>query len=389
MIGDAVRFTGEEFIKMNILLVGNYGFDVQQSMGHFALMLRDGLTKAGHHVKLICPQPFFGRLKPSGHGIGKWLGYIDKFLIFPCMLRRELPWADVVHICDHSNALYVKHVKKVPHIITCHDMIAIRDARGEFPGHVMRWTGKILQRMIFGAMRSAGMVACVSQTTRMDVLRLSGLGQEKVRVIHNGLNYPYSHMDGEEARGRLAALGIDTGRPYILHVGGNQWYKNRAGVIEIFKYLVHSGGSEDIRLVMVGQPFTEEMSRRISEYGMEGKVQGVISPGNEDLRALYSGAAALVFPSLQEGFGWPIIEAQACGCVVFATNRAPMTEVGGDSAVYITPEDPAGAAGVLREYLGDPARLDDMRKRGYENIRNFSAEKMIAGYCDIYREIRA
>ncbi len=72
---------------MKILLVGNYLPDRQESMQRFANMLQIGLVELGHEVRLIRPEPFFGRLRPSGNGLGKWLGYVDKFLLFPRQLR--------------------------------------------------------------------------------------------------------------------------------------------------------------------------------------------------------------------------------------------------------------------------------------------------------------
>ncbi|WP_198660029.1 glycosyltransferase [Acidithiobacillus ferrivorans] len=73
---------------------------------------------------------------------------------------------------------------------------------------------------------------------------------------------------------------------------------------------------------------------------------------NENLRALYSGAALLLFPSLQEGFGWPIVEAQACGCLVATTNRAPMTAVGGQGDIYFDVSDACGAAAAITRAWG-------------------------------------
>ena len=70
-------------------------------------------------------EPFFGKIKPSASGLGKWLGYIDKFFLFPLDLRQAVEWADVVHICDHSNAVYTKYLQNVPHLVTCNDLLAI------------------------------------------------------------------------------------------------------------------------------------------------------------------------------------------------------------------------------------------------------------------------
>ena len=104
-------------------------------------------------------------------------------------------------------------------------------------------------------------------------------------------------------------------------------------------------------LVMVGKPWTAEMRRFILEHGMSDVTMELTGVDNEDLRALYSTATMMLFPSLQEGFGWPIVEAQACGCPVATSGRSPMDEVGGDAAIYIDPENPESAAAVLKARL--------------------------------------
>src|SRR5262249_10073651 len=131
---------------MRVLLVSNYRNDRQESMLRFATALADGLRSLNIEVDLIRPEPWFGRLRSGARGVAKWLGYLDKFLLFPPRLRRLAATADVVHICDHSNAMYVRHVTHRPLLVTCNDLLAVRSALGEFPRHRTGWTGRMLQR---------------------------------------------------------------------------------------------------------------------------------------------------------------------------------------------------------------------------------------------------
>jgi glycosyltransferase involved in cell wall biosynthesis len=109
---------------------------------------------------------------------------------------------------------------------------------------------------------------------------------------------------------------------------------------------------------------------------------------NEDLRALYSLAELVLFPSWAEGFGWPILEAQACGCRVVTTGRPPMTEVGGQAAAYLDPADVADAAEAVRRVLGETDADRNARVRaGLANARRFSTDKMIDKYLHIYHEL--
>ena len=96
---------------MKVLLLANYLNDEQESMKRFAALMERGLTRAGHNVRVVRPKAYVGRLHASAQGLGKWLGYVDKFVVFPPFLRSAVKWADVVHICDHSNAFYTGDIR--------------------------------------------------------------------------------------------------------------------------------------------------------------------------------------------------------------------------------------------------------------------------------------
>ena len=356
---------------MRILLIANYLPDGQQSMQRYAAMLQEGFTGAGHDVRLIRPAALAGK---AGE---KWAGYFDKFVLFPSELRRAAEWADVVQICDHSNAIYVKYLAGRLHVITCHDLLAVRSALGEFPDYSTRWSGRRLQGMIVDGLSHARNIVCVSEATRADVERLVPGDERNVTCIYNGLNYPYEPMPREEAARRLEALGLSQDRPFILHVGGNQWYKNREGVLKIFALLRER--VPDLMLVMAGKPWTAEMRELARELRLESSAVERAGVSEEDLRALYSRAEALLFPSLAEGFGWPVAEAQVCGCPVVTSNRAPMTEVGGSVATYVDPLDHESAAMALASALGS-------RGLGKPGAR-FSTAAMIDGYLAFYRSL--
>ncbi len=369
---------------MKILLISNYLADQQESMQRFANMLQVGLLKLGHEVCLIRPEPFFGRLKPYSNGVGKWLGYIDKFLLFPYRLRQSVSWADVVHICDHSNAIYIRYLQNVPHLVTCNDLLAIQSALGEVKENPIKWTGRQLQSMILTGLKRSQRISCISEQTAKELIRIAKLNPDIVSVIYMGLNYPYAPMEKAEADARLDSLGISSNSPFLLHVGGNHWYKNRLGVLKIFNHLRQQPKASDLLLVMVGKLFTDQMHQFIQSNNLSKHVRELVAVENEDLRALYSTATALLFPSLQEGFGWPIAEAQACGCPVFTSNRAPMTEVGREAAIYINPDCPEKAA---RKIVNNLPNVSKLKQAGLINAQRFTSQKMIESYIKLYQEI--
>jgi glycosyltransferase involved in cell wall biosynthesis len=400
---------------MRILLVANYLPDAQQSMQRFAALLQRGLVAAGHEVRLVRP-PIIARKFDWVPG-GKWLGYFDKFVLFPPALKRLAAWADVVHVCDHANSSYVRLFKDKPHVVTCHDMLAIRSARGEITDQPTGWTGRRLQSMILSGLTRTQYIVCVSDATKGDVQRIANIDERRISRIYNGLNYAYSPMEQKEAETRIANLGVMPGR-FILHVGGNQWYKNRLGVLRIFSILLKSakgadarrqtveelanssGGTpipapvlheflknpeaQNLKLIMVGKPWTGEMKDFARQEQLAGAVVELTGIDEEDLRALYSRAELMLFPSLQEGFGWPIAEAQSCGCPVVTTGRAPMTEVGGEAALYMDPADGNSAAQVVLDALQNK---EDLGARGLRNASRFSTAKMVDAYAALYQRL--
>jgi len=350
-------------------------------MARYAEMLKKLLTARGIQVDVLQPEPLFGRLKRGSHGIGKWLGYVDKYILFPIFLRRYIrrrketkeangPQAGefIVHICDHSNAIYTRWLQDVPHFVTCHDVMAIMAAKGHIPGLKIGWSGRILQNWILSGLKNASFIACVTQETRKDLLMLAPGLEVRSCAIESPLNFPYAPMPEKEAFAELSVPATDTTfrpgmDPFLFHVGGNQWYKNREGVIRIYAQLcVAHPNLTSVKLIMAGKPPTQEMRRLVKEKGIGKQLIFVTSVSDQQLCAFYSTAEALIFPSLKEGFGWPIIEAQACGCPVITSDRAPMSRLAGPASVLADPEDESGFALQIFRILEESPKARKSRK---------------------------
>ena len=137
-----------------VLLIGNYAPDRQQSMRRFAVMMLDGLAAAGVQAELIQPKTFSGRFRSAGGFVAKWLAYIDKFILFPLQLRRRLNSAPVlVHICDHSNAMYARQIRGVPVVGYLSRSLAVRGASASSTDCPASLTGRLLQRWIVAGLR--------------------------------------------------------------------------------------------------------------------------------------------------------------------------------------------------------------------------------------------
>ena len=370
-----------------ILLIGNYALDRQQSMQRFAMMMLDGLTAAGIQAELIQPEPFLGRFRLAGGFVAKWLAYLDKFLFFRRRLQQRIAARPaVVHICDHSNAIYAKQIRGVPVVVTCHDLLAVRGALGEPTDTPASAAGKYLQRWIVAGLENATAISCDSQATLADAERLVARknGKPTLQVITLGLSYPYRKLDAAEARGRLAASSLfGPDKPFALHVGSNLRRKNREGVLRIF---ARCQGQWNGSLVFAGEPLSPALRSLGQELGVSDRIAELPETANELLEALYNCATALLFPSTCEGFGWPIAEAHACGCPVICTAREPMIEVAGNAALTHAIDDEAGfAADLLR--LADAAERERWSAKALENAKRFSTARMISEYRDLYSSL--
>lgn len=366
---------------MKILLIGNYVPDKQHSMLRFASMLHDGLTARGHTVRVAQPSPVLGN-NTMPAGINKWMRYIDKYLIFPGALKRVAEWADIVHICDHSNAVYAPHVTKSL-AITCHDLLAVRGALGEPTYCPASKSGSILQKWILNSIANAGMIVCDSHATKNDVKRLARKSDDLLKVIHVALDRPYQKIETEEAKARLMAIGIPLNKPFLLMVGSAEPRKNRQGALRIFAEVRKQF---DCSLVIAGGPLTPDLRSLSTQLAIASSITEVSDTTDDILVALYNLAFALLFPSHCEGFGLPIIEAQACGCPVVASDCAPLPEVSGDAALHVPVQDEGSFTHAVWS-LRDQNTRDNLIRAGLENAGRFTIESMCEQYESVYRSL--
>jgi glycosyltransferase involved in cell wall biosynthesis len=307
----------------------------------------------------------------------------------------------LVHIVDHSNAIYLFWLRSAKVVVTCNDLLAVRSALGEIPEHHTGLSGRLLQKWILAGLRRADHIVCISEATKLDVLRLTGKPEKKVSTIYLGhdsafeaelqgkLNKKAAGAEGPCDERELALRKIASasgnapsqGLPahYLLHVGGNTWYKNRPGVLRIYLEIRRRLGGLAPNLVMVGPALGPETP------GVQF-LQEVTDPMLTDL---YRNAALLLFPSLYEGFGWPVVEANACGCPAVISEIAPLIEAGGNAPVLISdPRDIHNAADRVIEVLGgDTLTRQRWREAGYESAGRFSRERMITQYLELYASI--
>ncbi len=387
---------------MNLVLFTHPAFLGLRSQDHFAQMLHDEFARRGHQVSLRRPQAVVRAIVKRG-ALAKWAGYVDQYLLFPRRMRADMrgdPPDTLYVFCDQALGPWVAQAARRPHVVHCHDLLALRSALGDIPENPTSWTGRLYQRYIRAGFRRARHFISISERSRSDLHAFCGTPSGISEVVYNGLNHPFQPVEPAIAHSRLGAAGLPADeRGCLLHVGGGQWYKNAVGVVQLYAAYVRAtltGGENPLPLWMVSPPPDATLSAALADVPAAGEVRFFQGLRPELLEALYSHARALLFPSLAEGFGWPILEAMACGCPVLTTGEAPMTEVGGTVATYlprpICGEGRAvwaeqGAAAVADLLRREPLARDAEAQAGRARAARFSADAAIEGYLCLYRRV--
>lgn len=376
---------------MKIILIGNYPLDYQESMQRFSVMLSKGFEAQGLETEIWKPVVFFGkRFSITNAGLGKWFGYLDKYLLFPIILKLrsgKKKYRDVAvkfHICDHSNAPYLSYLPKYRTGITCHDVLAIRGSMGFADAYApASKTGTILQKWILKHLSKAKTLAAVSKFTLNQLNEISidsNQGKNWV-VIPNAFNAPFYPMGVAQSTPLLTAMGIDPKVSFILHVGSGEMRKNRKILVRMAHHL---GDAWQGIICFAGKPLDDGVIELAKSLNLMHRVVSIVNPNHDALMALYSTCEAFIIPSFAEGFGWPAIEAQACGAPVIASSLEPMPEVTGGHALYAHPKDPEAFVKAFLS-LRDGAIREKIVHLGYDNIKRFDLEGMMAAYMDLYQ----
>ena len=346
---------------MNVLLITNFSPDKQQSMLKFGGTLSKEFSNDRNvNLENISPKPIFSNL-PQLPKLKKWSAYLDKYLLFPSRLQREIfkknRSIDLIHIIDHSNAPYLAQVNRISgakKLVTCHDLIAIQTALSEFQeAPILSNTGRVLQKWILKSLNLADHYACDSKETKNHLNRLIPNSSTKSSVIHLGTSRENPHRDIEpDASGNVSPFDLENNR-YILHVGSSAWYKNRKAVFRSFHNFTEQYPTKKIKLLLIGpEPQEEELNPDLKDWFSRKSNWFALENIPEDgLSLIYKNANVLLFPSFIEGFGWPPLEASLHGCPVITNKTGAIYDLLGENAFYINPYKQSSIDVAVQEIL--------------------------------------
>jgi glycosyltransferase involved in cell wall biosynthesis len=283
----------------------------------------------------------------------------------------------------HSTANTMPWWQSCPTVVTVHDILLSHIDDDETPNYLFYWR-KIMPRCI----AKSKVIITDSEFSRQDMIKTWHTPPEKVRVVPLGRNPFYRRLSPEE----LATLRPKYPVPdrYIFALGAQAPRKNTLRIVEAFRKLKQETKLE-CSLVMSGlQPGMHEKLRAL--LGSDPIAKDIVMLGFidlEHLRFLYNNAAAFIYASLYEGFGFPLLEGMACGAPVASSNRSSLPEIGGDAALFFDPENVPEMAQCLQQLVEDSTLAQTLRTRGLQQVGQYDWAKAARQTLDVYREVLA
>ena len=284
------------------------------------------------------------------------------------------PAIDLFHTCKLLHPPRRAKLTATVHDLTCWLMPEMHP-----PGNVaadQAFTERILQR-------ADGLIA-VSEATRSDAVRLLKLPPEKIRVIHHGIADMFFRVTTSDADAVRSRLGLH--RPYLLFVGTIEPRKNIDLLLDAYQGLPPSV-REEFELVLAGPAgwAQDATMARLRQSSPGIRYLGYVA--EHDLAGLFAGAAAFVYPSLYEGFGFPVAQAMAAGTPVITSAVSALPEIAGGAAILVDPRSATELRDAMRNLLTSPSRRAQLIELGRSNAQRFSWSECARQSLRFFEEI--
>ncbi len=274
---------------------------------------------------------------------------------------------DGLHI-PHYNIPIFWHKKL---IVTIHDLIHLEFAQDLNPA------AQVYSRMMLPlAIQKADAIVCVSHKTKLDLIEKLKAPEHKITVIHHGVD-PVFYTERKK-----------TGGTYFLYVGLIKSHKNLGILIKALIQL-RKKSKLDLKLRIVGKPDLKQkiVQEWLNIISNEPSIALTTDVNDEELHRLYANAAALVFPSLYEGFGFPILEAMASQTPIIAAQASSLPEVAGNAALYFDPHSESELVSCMEKILGDSTIRDQLVQNGTERVKQFTWKKAVSQLERVYESV--
>ena len=309
---------------------------------------------------------------------------VNRYVIYPLKARKHFS-PEINHISNNAYAHILNFAPKgCKTIVHCHDLVSWMPLKNMTykldKGGMLRHLFVILFKK--RGIKKADHLIAISHNTKKDLIKYIKLPEEKITVIHNGVDHETFHL-----RNKLYArrkLNLPGDRKIILSVSSKEHRKNIESLIEAFSII--SKDIFDLKLVHIGQ-FSKRSKDIISKFELMDKINCLTNVSEKRLALFYNAADLFVFPSLYEGFGLPPLEAMASGCPVITSNTSSLPEIVGNAGIMVDPHDLNSLAEKMHEVLTDENLRKEMIKKGLDQAEKFSWGKSAEETIQLYKKI--
>jgi glycosyltransferase involved in cell wall biosynthesis len=368
-------------IDAHILGKGKGG--VETALYHSILAL-SGIDRVNEYFLYVTgAHPFEpGRLGPNFTLRTLPLGnpWIERAVVLPWMCWRDR--IDVLHV---QRALPLWGFRSS--VVQIYDA-TLMSSPGRFPW----WRRTVMNALIRKSGRRASRIVTSTHAGLSEIVRSYGFDPSKIRLVPCGVDRSTFFRTDDRARLArvLARFGIS--QPYVLYLGAIEPNKNIHTLVEAFASLRSS--HPEVRLVIAGRwrgqtarGYKSDLEALGERRGCRDRMTFTDHVSNEERLFLLNGAAMLVFPSRNEGFGLPPLEAMACGVPAVAAANAAVREICDGAALLVPPDDVDALAGAIRSLLTDPSLAADLTERGIQRAAQFDWESAARRLRDVYSEV--
>jgi glycosyltransferase involved in cell wall biosynthesis len=288
-------------------------------------------------------------------------------IAMPIALARD--HVDVAHFLSNTAPL----LARFPYVLTVHDVIPClpEAAPRDGVGRKARMLDRYWREVIPLAAARAARIVTVSEFSSSDIQRVLHVPEERIQVLHNGIDPAFRVMDSESCAQTLAGYQL-SGEQFILGFLSKEARKNSAGTISAFRLVADKVPGLGLVLVSGSRDDAEVTAEATLR---DTRITVLRRAPQETLVSLYNSAVALVFPSFSEGFGLPVLEAMACGTPVVASNIGSLLEIAGDAALLVDPANVNGIAQAMLAVISNERLRQSLRTKGFERASMFSWEE--------------
>lgn len=306
---------------------------------------------------------------------------VMRYFIYPLIVLVKTKYNFPLHVTTQNFAFLLSLILAKYKILTCHDITPyLFPERNILMKAILRWNYRSIEK--------ADKIICDSKNTQRDLERYLKIPPKKIIFVYSLVGEEF-FLRKKASVLKKTAKGFNLPAKFLLYVGS---YTENKNLVSLFKAFVKSLNVHKINLVIVNrrENLPNELKRLLAELAIERNVFFTGYLTDRQLSSVYQLASALIFPSLYEGFGYPVVEAMASGCPVVTCSHSSLKEVAGKAAFFVEPNDIVGLSRAINQILTDKKLVSRLKSLGIKQARQFCYKSKISAfrkqYGNIYKE---